>query len=375
MEVTQNNIYARHHLIKTRELTKGLAFCIFILVVIAAKFLILKILPSKYLFDSNHIIDICNGANGYGDKAYEFTASIFTPLVKLLHINNAKTGSIILGVILNPILLLVMYKKLPWNINFIDCILISLLLLLLLNVYVFNVSKDLVQFVIDLIALFFIKKIKNQRIQTLLVSLTFILFSFVFRSYLAIIGILYLYIKSFNNKHIDKKVFLLFTACLFIVITAYLFYCNNFLFNSIFNNRDNTNKYRLDSENAQTIINNLINKDGYIFEIINYIINLIRLIFPIELILRGNILYLLFLIFNILTFITIYLQRDKIKKDSVLNSIFTLFISFIFVFALFEPDFGSFLRHFIPIAFIMVIVCLYLPIKKNQCINKINIRI
>lgn len=371
MEVAQNNIYARHHFIKTRELTKGLAFCIFILVVIAAKFLLLKILPSKYLFDSNHIIDICNGANGYGDKAYEFTASIFTPLVKLLHINNAKTGSIILGVILNPILLLVMYKKLPWNINFIDCILISLLLLLLLlNVYVFNISKDLVQFVIDLIALFFIKKIKNQRIQTLFVSLTFILFSFIFRSYLAIIGILYLYIKIFNNKHIDKKVFLLITACLFITITAYLFYCNNSLFNSIFNSRDNTNKYRLDSENAQTIINNLINKKGCIFEILNYVINLIRLIFPVELILRGNVLYLLFLIFNILTFITIYLQRDKIKKDNILNSIFTLFISFIFVFALFEPDFGSFLRHFIPIAFIMIIMTLYLPLRRKYYANQ-----
>lgn len=366
MEIANNNLYARHHWIKTRELTKGLAFCVFILVAIAAKILLLKFLPDKYLFDSNHIIDICNGANGFGDKAYEFTASVFTPLVKLLHINNAKTGSIILGVILNPILLLVMYKKLPWNINFIDSILISLLLL---NVYVFNISKDLVQFVIDLIALFFIKKIRNQRIQTLFVSLTFILFSFRFRSYLAIIGILYLYIKIFNNKHIDKKVFLLVTACLFITITAYLFYCNNSLFNGIFNNRDNTNKYRLDSENAQTIINNLINKDGYIFEILNYVINLIRLIFPIELILRGNVLYLLFLIFNILTFITIYLQRDKIKNDNILNSIFTLFISFILVFALFEPDFGSFLRHFIPISFIMIIACLYLPMESNLYIN------
>lgn len=364
MEMVQNNPYARHHLIKSKNITKGVAFIIFILVAIIAKIFLLKVLPDKYLFDSNHIIGICNGANGYGDKAYEFTASIFTPLVRLFHINNAKTGSIILGLILNPILLLVMYKKLPWKINFIDCIFISLLLFLL-NIYVFNISKDLVQFVIDLIALAFIKKVKNKKIQTILVSLTFIIFSILFRSYLAIIGIIYLYIKIFNSKKFDKKVFIVFTILLFIAVTASLYYTNNSIFNSIFNNRDNTNKYRTDSVNAQTIINNLINKDGYIFEILNYLINLIRLIFPIELVLRGNILYLLFLIFNILTLVTIVLQRKKIKESDTLNSIFILFIAFALVFALFEPDFGSFLRHFIPIAFIMIIMTLYLPLRRK----------
>lgn len=365
METINNNPYQRNHVLKSRIITRNLAVLIFFIVAITAKIFLLLLLPDKYLYDSNHIIDICNGANGYGDKAFEFSANFFIPLVKIFHIKDAKIGSIILGFILNPILIFVLYMKLPEKIRILDCSFISILLFLL-NIYVFNISKDLIQFVIDIILIYFMFKVKNNKIQTIIITILLILCSLFFRGYLALVGLIYLYIKMFKTKKIDKKIFILQTIFIFIIITICLFFLNNNLFNNIFNNRDNTNKYRIDSSDAQTIISNLINKDGYFFEILNYLINLIRLLFPIELLFKGNILYIIFILFNILSFITLFLQRKIIKNNNILTSIFTLFISFILVFALFEPDFGSFLRHFIPIAFIMISICLYLPIEEKN---------
>ena len=63
METINNNPYQRNHVLKSRIITRNLAVLIFFIVAITAKIFLLLLLPDKYLYDSNHIIDICNGAN------------------------------------------------------------------------------------------------------------------------------------------------------------------------------------------------------------------------------------------------------------------------------------------------------------------------
>lgn len=98
---------------------------------------------------------------------------------------------------------------------------------------------------------------------------------------------------------------------------------------------------------AVTSINNLIEVNGnqFLF-MINFLINGVRMMFPVELMTKG-VFYFPFVFYQI--FILYYLARSLKNINANSSSIMVLSISVMLGFLLgsftFEPDFGSFVRH------------------------------
>ena len=356
-------------IIKTEEITKPLFIFLVILVAFIAKVVLTFILPDKYLYDSNGIIEYAYGINAeFADKSYMFAANFYRLFCKLFHITDAKTGSIIVGVISNLILIKVLRMIIPQKIPLKDAILV-LLTVFLLNIYVFNISKDFIQFLFDIVILLVIFKVKKIHKMIPFCLLSFIIFGMVFRSYLLIVGFLFAYF-SFMNKHIkNKNIIFLVTVFLFFIVALCLFENNRNLFEVVFNSGVAVNVGRIDSVDAQTIIVPLINGDGYWASIANYFINVFRLLFPIELLFDLKISYVFFFLFNIWWFVLLVVNRKMISKNIKLKETVYLFFSFFLTSALFEPDFGSFLRHLIPICF-LTIICVLFKNKKPKRTRK-----
>lgn len=103
---------------------------------------------------------------------------------------------------------------------------------------------------------------------------------------------------------------------------------------------------RVGGENSKTLIVNLIDDKGNVFVYsINYIINAVRMMIPIELLTKGFY-YYPFVAFQ---FISTFSLFRCIIRYNILNSsnklALIVMISYYMVAFLFEPDFGSFVRH------------------------------
>jgi hypothetical protein len=94
---------------------------------------------------------------------------------------------------------------------------------------------------------------------------------------------------------------------------------------------------------ASTMINDLLGPNtNYIMFIGNYIINIFRVMVPVELLLKS-IKYIPFIVYQIFITYQIIKSCTKINDNSILWIITT--ISFMMISVIFEPDFGSFIRH------------------------------
>jgi len=87
----------------------------------------------------------------------------------------------------------------------------------------------------------------------------------------------------------------------------------------------------------------------------NYFINLVRVLFPIELIFKG-VKYIPFILYQIYITISLIKKVSKIRNSEYTNRdtlLLAIFIAYLLVASLYEPDFGSFIRHESTLSFIM----------------------
>ncbi len=162
-----------------------------------------------------------------------------------------------------------------------------------------------------------------------------------FRPYLIIQGIIFIGLKFYLKR--KNKVLWGILILILIVIFSLRF---PKIVNSVLGIRERVNLNRLESPDAKTIISDWLDKDGIIFLYLNYSINTLRLLFPIELLVKG-IKYFPYVIFQI-WFTKKLWNWKNIKSDKVI-----LLYSFILISGVFEPDFGSFLRHTVPYLFVL----------------------
>lgn len=333
-----------------RGITKNTLFFVFIAMIesLMIKMVQFRILPQKYFYDSNKILEMINSGIRYNDRAYDFAADVFSK-INIFHFNTLQQWSIAIGLIFSIIIAFILVSKKKYSIKEMIFILASIGLL---NIYVFNLSKDIIQFVFILIIYVIAKNKKITNFKKMIIScVIFLIESLYFRSYYAIMAMLiftiyYIYLVFIKNKKINKQ-----SVLKIIFISVLLFFVEIFIvqkisldnYNLIMNARSSVNFYRENSLDANTIINNLLgNNTNFIIFIGNYIINLIRLLFPLELLFKGY-KYIIFIIYQL--FITIVLLKNSraIQENNIFYVI--LFISSILMSAIFEPDFGSFIRH------------------------------
>lgn len=309
---------------------------------IAIKIFQYKVLSLKYFTDAYYIQRLVNGNINIESKgtAYYNTAIIFKFLKNIFHLSTLKEWSYLLGIIYTPVcfsLLLNKLKKLD---------LVNYLFLLasfgLINIFVFNMSKDIIQFTIFIIIyLVLISKYKNIT-KILLISITLILETKYFRSYYILIlfgFIIVCFLYKFLPKTKNKKAYILLSLMIFLGGIFLSSFIVPSLYNQLINVRDDTVNMLID---VNTTIDNVFDNSNYVFFVINYLINGVRILFPLELLFKGP-KYILFVIYQLYLSISII---KTLKKNSAGNELnMAIIIGYFLGSIIFEPDFGSLVRH------------------------------
>lgn len=352
-----------------------LCSCIFILSVII-KIFQFSLLPDKYFYDSYHIMNLMNG-NYVADKAYNYTAKFFDT-INIFHFSTLLEWAILLSIIFTTIIFFFLIKKEKYTLTQYIFIYANIALL---NIYVFNLSKDIIQFIYFLLIYIIVMNKKLSNTQKLIgISCVLLYEALNFRIYYGLMALLmwtlyfiYKRIKENNQKNNVIKLiiygFLLFFLEVFIVqLVSYENY------QAIIEARSNVNISRMGSTDANTMINDLLgHNNNYFIFIGNYIINTVRLMFPLELIKKG-VKYLPFIIYQLFITWNLFKVSRKINQKNIL--ILLSIISFLMISIIFEPDFGSFIRHeSAMVLFLLEINCILndnKEIKKTSKFKKSN---
>lgn len=279
-----------------------------------------NILPEKYFYDSYSIIDAIKFQDySHFDTSYRVTAKIFS----IFNFNKLKSYNMTLYFIFLLYFIPYLYKNYSskFYLTF-----FNIVFLFLASIYLIRPGKEMLQLFIIMLCYQFDK----------LSPLFLMIGGMLFRPYLIIQGIIFIGLKFYLKR--KNKVLWGILILILIVIFSLRF---PKIVNSVLGIRERVNLNRLESPDAKTIISDWLDKDGIIFLYLNYSINTLRLLFPIELLVKG-IKYFPYVIFQI--WVTKKLWNWKnIKEDKVI-----LLYSFILISGVFEPDFGSFLRHIVP---------------------------
>ncbi len=323
-----------------------------VLVVVVVAFAKEYIFPLKYFGDVITIENLINNPDlDTGDKGFMNTAIFF----RVLPLDRY---------IITPIVTVLMYyigvKKILTNytinkISFINYTIITTYSAIAM-VYMSTYSKDLILYIFVILSFIFLEK-KNILIWTCIV----LIYALIFRTYWIIIISSFWVLKLYFSKSLYKLT--LYIVAFFIVI-AFVF--DQVLGISISSIREASNIFRSEDE-AQTMISSYIEGDSFIDQGINGIVTLILFIIPIPLALFLKPFYILmFLLISFIFYKFIFFIKNNIQNKQY-NNVISLVISMLVVQSIFEPDFGSFLRHLSPL---YPLLFLSLAKQKNKLKNE-----
>jgi len=313
-------------------------------------FLNRHILPKKFFYDSLHIKTLLSNPysfclfnsflnTAYFYKMFGFSTSSSCYLVAIFSYS------------LCFVCLILFLRRINFIFNF-KMFLIFFILNFILSIYVGQYSKEVIAFIIVTL-LISIEKNNNLVIYFMLSSPIFLFYTLFFRIYWILIFYFFFIIKIcwfYKPRALNyfTKITLFFVLTVILYTTIY-YTTNKYLTSS----RYIVNLCRIGSPDAQSILVNPLHNTSVITDLLNTILVFIYLIFPFKLfLLKMKLEYIIFVvwqIFNSLFFIKIvyYLSKRKnlIKRWDQTTNCITLIIAFTIVQAMFEPDYGSFLKH------------------------------
>lgn len=309
---------------------------------------------------------IMNGINNgvlTGDKSFDFPIMILS-FLKIFNFSSIQQSGMICAIIMNIICFLILLCA-NEKYSFKEYIFIFSTMFIL-NFTVFDLNKDIIQFCFVLLIYGIISTRKLKNISKIIFIMIILLFEVIFfRSYyILLVGLFplaYILLKGLANKNTKKRVFLKTVLLfMFFFISIYVMqFISNDSYLELVNRRN-----RLEVIEANTIIRNVLQGSGYLIFCLNYLVNLIRCLFPIEICLKG-IKYIIFALYQI------YISLNIIKAVKNINSKTILVVSFILSYcmtmAASESDFGTFVRHQSVLLFYYVYI-----IKNNNKTNDIK---
>lgn len=225
----------------------------------------------------------------------------------------------------------------------------------LLPVFVWNTHKETLQFLFFLVLLVVVLygEERTCTADILIVVLTF-LWGILFRSYYMIVAFGIAVFAFLFQKNISEKVRR--NICCILIVLGVTILCiikivRPAMLETLFNSRTIVNMDRVNSEQAKTMFLNILdNTNGSVFlYLVNYAISAVRLLFPVELLFKG-VQYIPYFIGQIFwTTALAAAVKKAIRKEQPTNRtqkrLLTIAISWYLVTFLYEPDFGSYIRH------------------------------
>lgn len=331
-----------------------------ILVMFAAKGLVAFILPPKYFYDNNRILGMTNKTLGLGDqsglKEWEGSYRVASNLFASLNFPRFETmldWSIALGFLLTLVMIFMTLRA-----DAPDLIQSVFVLATagLLNIYIFTIGKDVIQFFFFLaVYLILLLPLRSSTLKIVLSAAVLWYESTFFREYYVLIAALVLLVYAILTffRHVVKR----FTAgtvvqiCITLFVTIWLVLAVSSVampdeYGQVMSLRDTYDDTMDGNADSATFIKNWIPGSGLPVFMANYVVDAFRMMIPLELALRGPY-YWPFFIFQVL--VTVYLvnllrQMNKLNDPTVFLAL-CVFVGYALASFIFEPDFGSWTRH------------------------------
>lgn len=316
------------------------------IVAVLGKLIQFYILPDKYFYDSLRMQSMLNGdglMRSWG--AYEDQVAIYRK-INFFNFTSIKQWSIAFG-ILFTILLMVLISRIK-EMSFSEAI-FTLMAVGLMNIYTFTIAKEPIQLFFFLcIALIIELPIRSTFIKIVGCCVVFYWESNIFRSYYIIMAamafLLYFIFLFLKKTKITKKKIIVAMALCFGAMFIFVYFSQYIDYDSyekvLFVKEQNAN------QDATSAILNVFESDGSMQAfMLNYIINSVRMMIPIELILKSPV-YLPFFVYQL--FILVYWIKSLMEIKHIDNKAFlalACFTAYLFGSFVFEPDFGSWVRH------------------------------
>jgi hypothetical protein len=219
-------------------------------------------------------------------------------------------------------------------------------------VFLGQITKEVIALLVITFQLYALYK---NTIKIKIIGAAIILFyALFFRSYWVIIIyfavlIAVLVIGHFKVKGYKIIIDTIWKPLFFIVGVLFLFFAAGLMGQYLTDFRTDVNIYRQNDPDAVTLINNAYINTSVGTDLLNWVLAWLTLIVPVKLLLLAEIQHIFFAVWNLFSvclfiYIAKYLINHKIKDIPVIWSIAWI-VSFSLVQGLFEPDFGSFVRH------------------------------
>lgn len=308
-----------------------------------------ELLPEKYFYDSatiNAIKPIAEGmliGNSYNNMAYVY---------KIIDIDEKSVLNSLLfpGIFFFATLSIL---RLIETKNIFSLLLITFYACSTTAIYLSQYSKECIVLLLCL-AFIYASKSKKHLAGWFLLA---ILYATYFRAYWVITLIVFLGNMILIRRGGGPLLLIFGIALLYFALSAAfpLFYGQE-----LGQHRINANDDRLGSIDALTLITPTLQGSGIIIDAVNTLLQFILLLFPLPLALTGNLQHSIsFLALSLISLISIkkFLDHHKtgeLKRSQRLRASYSLLIATISVQAIFEPDYGSYIKHLSPLLIILI---------------------
>ncbi|WP_228461972.1 hypothetical protein [Pseudolactococcus hodotermopsidis] len=222
-----------------------------------------------------------------------------------------------------------------------------LITILFLNIFDFYLLKEPAEFVFVMLVYLVLKsKLKFKEI-VVLSSVIFLGNAIQLRAYYGILVVFpFIYFVVLKSKYLVKSsIIKKILFILSIMVTSYLVMfpllsrISPEFFDVLLNR---TGELQLD---ANTSIRPIFLSTNFVSIGLNYFLKILRICFPIEIVLKGINQIIFFVVQCTITFFTIRTLKNFKNNNKIQNYSLCIVLSFIFLSAMFEPDFGSWVRH------------------------------
>ena len=346
----------------SKKLDKKIIYILFPIIIVIAKIIRYTIMKETLVdrgIGDTFVNNIKNNVFNARTRGESLTA-IFFDVINIFSLNTYIQFEIFITVIWNLILFFIIFK---FNNKFnLFQTLFIIASIAVLNIFDFCLAKEPLQ-MLFFIAIYLVicsnKEKMKPILKVFLVCFIFLLIAIILRKYYILMAFFFimLYTIYFALRKIDikKYKFLIAIACVILLTLAFL------IFSSLFmpSQYKELLRVKMNISNANTDIPGiieLVNNPNEVTLLIDYIITFIRLLFPFELLLLGfkywpYVFYQLMITYCVIKSI-IYLKKNDENKNLALFA----YLAFLIGSSMFEPDFGSWIRHeavFCPILFII----------------------
>ena len=315
-----------------------------------------NILPARFFYDGERIQGIAQGsAASFGDKSYEVVAGVY----RVLGLADNPTLASILGYLLFVAAVSAYTRRGRHQEQSLPHGILLIAVFVLGAIYLGFYSKDVFVVLIALALVWGRGKIRAD-IQVVVVILLYAAF---FRQYWAITAALYVGFRLLNRRVLRLPVLfgasIALAAATAIAIFLVLGVDPDFY-------RSVVNEYRSDSSDAQSLIRPFVTLPQPIGGVINIELTYFALLIPLPLALTGGV-YYLFLFAAISCIWVLYFlsvrrldltARNGVAHRPLIYRCIALLGAFLVTQSLFEPDYGSALRHVTPLLPLVLFIIL-----------------